>query len=68
MKKALVTGIFGQDGAYLARFLLSKGYEVIGGTRRSASDDGERLRRLGIKNKIEIINFDLTDQYQCLTS
>ena len=36
-KKALITGISGQDGAYLSKFLLNKGYEVVGGERQNAS-------------------------------
>ena len=54
MKSALITGITGQDGAYLARFLLGRGYRVHGLLRRSASSDmvGERLRWLGIARDI----------------
>jgi hypothetical protein len=50
MAKALITGITGQDGAYLAQWLLQQGYEVVGLMRRSASSDAvaERLRWLGI--------------------
>ena len=62
-KKAFITGIFGQDGAYLAKLLLEKGYYVVGGSRRSSLDYTYRLRALGIENKIEIINFDLTDEF-----
>ena len=51
-KTALITGISGQDGAYLAKFLLSKNYKVIGSDRRSARSDNLRLRRLGSENKI----------------
>ena len=62
MKKiALITGISGQDGAYLAEFLLKKNYRVIGADRRSARDNKWRLRYLGIENKIEIVNIDLTE-------
>jgi GDPmannose 4,6-dehydratase len=62
-KKALITGLTGQDGAYLAQFLLSKGYEVHGMMRRSASAevvDG-RLRWLGITDGITIHDGNLTD-------
>ena len=53
MKKiALITGISGQDGAYLAKFLLDKKYKVIGTDRRSARSVNWRLRRLGVENKI----------------
>lgn len=62
-KRALITGIHGQDGSYLAKFLLSKGYQVFGGTRRSSQDDYYRLRSLGINQQVNIINLDLTDSY-----
>ena len=63
MRTALVTGVTGQDGAYLSQFLLSKGYRVIGMMRRSASSDviGERLRWLGILNDVELVDGNLTD-------
>ncbi|SDD38776.1 GDPmannose 4,6-dehydratase [Algoriphagus faecimaris] len=61
MKKALITGITGQDGAYLAQLLLSKGYNVIGVTRQTDSFAFHRLAYLGIDKKIEIAYFDLTD-------
>lgn len=63
MKTALITGITGQDGAYLARFLLGRGYRVHGLLRRSASADviGERLRWLGIEADVEMVDADLTD-------
>ena len=51
-KVALITGISGQDGAYLAQFLLKKKYKVIGTDRRSARSNFWRLRRLGIENQI----------------
>ena len=56
MKKkiALITGVSGQDGAYLAELLLNKNYRVIGADRRSARDDKWRLRKLGIEKKVEI--------------
>lgn len=63
MKKALITGVCGQDGAYLAKHLLTCGYEVHGGRRRSSLDDTYRLRALGVDEKISFINFDLTDPY-----
>jgi GDPmannose 4,6-dehydratase len=61
--KALITGVTGQDGAYLSQFLLSKGYHVTGMIRRSASSDviGERLRWLGILDDIELVDGDLLD-------
>lgn len=63
MKKAFITGIFGQDGAYLAKLLLGKGYHVVGGSRRSSLDYTFRLRALGIESQIELINFDLNDEF-----
>ena len=61
MKKkiALITGVSGQDGAYLAELLLNKNYRVIGADRRSARDDKWRLRKLGIEKKVEIEDFEL---------
>jgi len=63
MPTSLITGITGQDGAYLAQLLLQKGYRVIGLLRRSASSDtiGERLRWLGILDDIELADGDLVD-------
>ena len=52
VKTALITGISGQDGAYLAKLLLEKKYKVIGTDRRSARSVNWRLNRLGIENKI----------------
>ncbi len=60
MKTALITGITGQDGSYLAEFLLSKGYRVVGMVRRSSVDRFERLEH--IQTEIELIQGDLTDQ------
>ncbi len=59
----MITGVTGQDGAYLSKFLLDKGYRVIGMIRRSASSDviGERLRWLGILDKVELVDGDLND-------
>tara|TARA_Y100000591_G_scaffold332679_1_gene371020 strand:+ start:7345 stop:8376 length:1032 start_codon:yes stop_codon:yes gene_type:complete len=62
MKTALITGITGQDGAYLSEFLLSKGYKVYGTFRRVSSPNFSRLNYLGITNKIEMVPFDLLDQ------
>ncbi|MCQ9154132.1 GDP-mannose 4,6-dehydratase [Acidomonas methanolica] len=63
MPVALITGITGQDGAYLARLLLGKGYRVVGLLRRSASSDviGERLRWLGVLDQVELVDGDLID-------
>jgi GDPmannose 4,6-dehydratase len=63
MPTALITGITGQDGAYLSQLLLDKGYEVHGLLRRSASADiiGERLRWLGVLDRVHLIDGDLGD-------
>ncbi len=58
---ALVTGINGQDGAYLARSLLADGYKVYGAVRRTSSPDRWRLRELGIEGDIEYVGLELTD-------
>ncbi len=60
MKTALITGITGQDGSYLAEFLLEKDYRVVGMTRRSSTDVHERIEHLG--DRIEIVSGDLLDQ------
>ena len=62
IKTALITGITGQDGAYLAQFLLGKGYRVYGTYRRLSTPNFWRLRALGIMDKIDLISFDLHDQ------
>ena len=61
MKKAFITGITGQDGAYLAELLLRKGYKVIGGERRNASGSLWRLKKLGIEKRVHITNFELSE-------
>ncbi len=63
MPTALITGVTGQDGAYLAELLLGKGYRVVGLIRRSASSDviGERLRWLGILDHVELVDGNLID-------
>ena len=60
MPKALITGITGQDGSYLAETLLDKGYEVIGMVRRTSVINLDRLRN--IQNKITLVQGDLLDQ------
>ncbi|AEH87087.1 GDP-mannose 4,6-dehydratase [Mesorhizobium opportunistum] len=62
-RKALITGITGQDGAYLAQLLLSKGYEVHGLARRSSTADVNttRLKWLGIEKDVRIVDGNLTD-------
>jgi len=59
-KKALITGITGQDGSYLAEFLLSKGYEVFGLVRRTSILNFERIKH--IQDRIKLISGDLLDQ------
>ena len=63
MPSALITGITGQDGAYLSQFLLGKGYDVHGLLRRSASADvvGERLRWLGVLDRVNLHDGNLSD-------
>ena len=60
-RTALVTGISGQDGAYLARFLLGKGYRVVGALRRSSRSSLPRLIELKIANDVEVVDFDLAE-------
>jgi GDPmannose 4,6-dehydratase len=63
MKRALITGVTGQDGAYLSQFLLDKGYEVFGMLRRTshAETATTRLKWLGIENDVRVIDGDLSD-------
>ena len=63
MKRALITGVTGQDGAYLSQLLLNQGYEVYGLLRRSASADvmDGRLRWLGIAGQVHMVDGDLLD-------
>jgi GDPmannose 4,6-dehydratase len=63
MKRALITGVTGQDGAYLSKFLLDKGYSVFGTYRRSSSVNFWRLEELGCLGhpKLELVEYDLTD-------
>jgi GDPmannose 4,6-dehydratase len=68
MKKALITGITGQDGAYLTKHLLTLGYQVFGTFRRTSSENFWRLEELNIRNHpdLMLIEFDLTDQSNCI--
>ena len=61
MKKALITGITGQDGSYLAEFLLDKGYEVHGLVRRTSTSNTERIDHLLAENKITLHLGDMAD-------
>jgi GDPmannose 4,6-dehydratase len=60
MKKALITGVTGQDGSYLADLLLEKGYDVYGMVRRSSTENFERINH--ITDKIELVQADLLDE------
>lgn len=64
LKKALITGITGQDGAYLAQLLLDKGYEVHGAFRRTSTVNFWRMKYLGIDQhpNLRLVEYDLTDQ------
>jgi GDPmannose 4,6-dehydratase len=66
MKKALITGITGQDGSYLAEFLLEKGYTVYGLVRRSSTVNFERIAH--IQDRLELLSGDLTDQGSLLSA
>ena len=63
MPTCLITGVTGQDGAYLSQFMLDKGYRVVGLMRRSASSDviGEQLDWLGIRDRVELVDANLVD-------
>ena len=61
MKKALITGITGQDGAYLSKLLLDKGYEVYGTFRRTSDLHLNRLRYLGVDEKINFVPVELLE-------
>ena len=65
-KRALVTGLTGQDGSYLAEFLLEQGYEVFGLVRRSSTVNFERIRH--IQDKIHILSGDLLDQNSLISA
>ncbi|HEY0439708.1 MAG TPA: GDP-mannose 4,6-dehydratase [Xanthobacteraceae bacterium] len=60
-KTALITGINGQDGGYLAKLLLEKGYRVVGAARRTSSSNFARLEELGIAADVEIVDFELIE-------
>lgn len=63
MKKAFITGITGQDGSYLAEFLLEKGYKVYGLTRRTSTQNFARIEHLMHNPNLELISGDLIDQH-----
>lgn len=60
-QKAFITGVTGQDGAYLADFLLDKGYTVFGGLRRSSTRNTWRLEELGIEDDVEFVTLELSE-------
>ncbi len=60
MRKALITGITGQDGSHLAEFLLTKGYSVFGMVRRTSSENYQRLAK--VRDQVELLPGDLLDQ------
>lgn len=62
VKKALITGILGQDGPYLAQLLLNKGYKVYGMVRRYSKPNFDHLDYLGITNQVDYVEGDLTDE------
>jgi GDPmannose 4,6-dehydratase len=66
LKKALITGITGQDGSYLAELLLSKGYEVYGMVRRSSTENFGRIEH--IRDKIKLLQADLLDQFSIISA
>ncbi|MDY6969126.1 MAG: GDP-mannose 4,6-dehydratase [Spirochaetota bacterium] len=61
-KKALITGIRGQDGAYLSKLLLDKGYEVYGADRRSGDSRNWRINELGAENDVKTLYMDLLEK------
>ncbi|MBI2439718.1 MAG: GDP-mannose 4,6-dehydratase [Candidatus Moranbacteria bacterium] len=61
-KKALITGVAGQDGAYLSKFLLAKGYEVLGLARDLTAVNFENLDFLNVREKITFVNGDMADE------
>jgi GDPmannose 4,6-dehydratase len=68
MKNALISGITGQDGAYLAKFLLNKGYKVFGTYRRLSTPNFWRLQYLGIFEEVDLLPVDLLDSFSIIES
>lgn len=68
MKKAIITGITGQDGAYLAEYLLARGYLVTGAYRRTSSVNFWRIEELGIRShpRLQLVEHDITDLSNCI--
>ena len=65
MKRALITGVTGQDGSYLAEFLLTKGYEVFGMVRRASTENFERIEPF--RDRIRLVQGDLLDPMSLIT-
>lgn len=61
MKTALICGVSGQDGAYLAKLLLEKGYQVVGGSRDAQMSSFKNLERLGIRSSIQFVSISIND-------
>jgi GDPmannose 4,6-dehydratase len=68
MKKAFITGITGQDGSYLAEFLLEQGYKVYGLTRRTSTQNFARIQNIIHDDNLELISGDLIDQHSLTTA
>jgi GDPmannose 4,6-dehydratase len=65
-RRALITGITGQDGSYLAEFLLGQGYDVFGTVRRASTESFERIQHLG--RAVRLLQADLLDQYSLVSA
>lgn len=61
MKKALICGVSGQDGAYLAKLLLEKGYQVYGGSRDAQVSGFRNLEKLGIRKEVQVVSININD-------
>ena len=61
MKRALICGVSGQDGAYLAKLLLEKGYQVYGGSRDAQMTSAKNLVRLGVRQNVELVSVSIND-------
>ncbi len=61
MKRALICGVSGQDGAYLSRLLLEKGYEVFGGSRDAQASSFGNLKKLNIKDRVKLVSINIGD-------
>lgn len=68
MKKALICGVSGQDGAYLSKLLLSKDYKIYGGSRDAQASSFKNLVKLGIKDEIELVSINICDFRSTLQS